>query len=816
MALVCSPPPQHRTFHLTRKHNATKTVSLKVREETELPPPSEEQKAIVAVFQEKKSNLIINACAGAGKTTLILRLIQGNPQLNFLVLSYNNRLTHETRDRSQRLGLANAEVSTVHAQGFNGYSRECSTDAGLKRVVEDDMPLIERPRTVQQPFDVIVIDEAQDMTPIMKRFLDKLCRDMAQPPKSKKRLKKHQFRVVILGDPLQQIYDFNNADKRFLELADDPHVFGYLNSYPWYRMSMSASNRLTPLNARFVNKFAIIPESSGEKIFSANHEGMTNIPPRYVVWDPSNPVWIVEEILKFIENGIKPDDIIILSPSMRASAAARNLTNALAEKLVPIHIPNSEMEIDPKCAYGKIVCCTFHQAKGIQRKIAYVLHFDSSYYKWYDRRPLSQRFASNPLYVAVTRAVERLTVLHDYRQSPLPFVSMDDVQEEHDAKQLVLRQVKELLPPISPKEEMPRVEYRVTDLLRNLSDEFISACLTHLAVTEIQPASPFADPQSIVSDIHQLYESVSEITGTAAVSIFEMRSRAKCSLVRSARSPRRSFRSVILARHKSKSYRICKKFEETGKLDLPDHLYLASVHVTQLTGFINKLVSIPVKSYNWLDQADADSICRILEPHVPPPQSPSEDHVVFEAPFDQEFEEIANEVGGTPILGAKLKGAPDIIIMDQRKIIEVKYKLTFSQTDVLQAALYMSMAQRKHGGTWIPLLISGKTSQIVKVEPKTKHALKEIMQNLVDYKNGAPLRHGPQKKMLFLTDEEFLEECKSGFKERVLPMQLPEWYGTLPEDVDRECKRLTMLRRATRRKAPGKGRAKTQREEGED
>ena len=142
-------------------------------------------------------------------------------------------------------------------------------------------------------------------------------------------------------------------------------------------------------------------------------------------------------------------------------------------------------------------------------------------------------------------------------------------------------------------------------------------------------------------------------------------------------------------------------------------------------------------------------------------------------------------VGGEAIKDAKLSGAPDIMIMDTKTIIEVKYASTFAPTDCLQVALYQAMAESKYGGKWTAYLLSAKTGQCVKVEPKTENSLMEIMQNLVDYKNDAPLRHGSHQKMKHLSDEAFLEECRTGFKDRVRPLQLEEWYGTLPEKVER-------------------------------
>lgn len=62
-----------------------------------------------------------------------------------------------------------------HALGTRYYTSECATDQGLKSVVEEDMPVIEGLNLPD--FSVLVMDEQQDMTPILKRLVDKVIRD---------------------------------------------------------------------------------------------------------------------------------------------------------------------------------------------------------------------------------------------------------------------------------------------------------------------------------------------------------------------------------------------------------------------------------------------------------------------------------------------------------------------------------------------------------------------------------------------------------------------------------------------------------------
>ena len=108
-----------------------------------------------------------------------------------LALLYNRALKEETRERAQRLNLAdNLEVNNYHALGRYLYgARDCATDQGLKRIVSENTPLI-RPLN----FDLLCLDEAQDITPIIYRFIRKLIQDNQSI---------ESLQYVVLGDPRQ-------------------------------------------------------------------------------------------------------------------------------------------------------------------------------------------------------------------------------------------------------------------------------------------------------------------------------------------------------------------------------------------------------------------------------------------------------------------------------------------------------------------------------------------------------------------------------------------------------------------------------------
>ncbi|CCD50810.1 hypothetical protein BofuT4_P087140.1 [Botrytis cinerea T4] len=219
-------------------------------------PPSPEQQIAIDTLLHTKKNIIVDACAGSGKTTTILHLAQSAPDTRFLVLVYNRRLMLETKQRIEDLGLTNVTVQNYHTLGARYYTSECATDQGLKRVVEDDMNIFDNMELPE--FSVLILDEQQDMTPILKRFVDKVLRDKGFIGHNRQAKAGNPLRVVVLGDRRQEVYGFNNADSRFLSMANHPEVFGYINDQEWILADQTASNRMTQSNVGLTLNHAML------------------------------------------------------------------------------------------------------------------------------------------------------------------------------------------------------------------------------------------------------------------------------------------------------------------------------------------------------------------------------------------------------------------------------------------------------------------------------------------------------------------------------------------------------------------------------
>jgi hypothetical protein len=153
-------------------------------------------------------NLQILALAGCAKTTTSLKVAQALYQTygkKTLILSYNTALKTDTAKRVTKLKMSSyCTVKTIHsALGcYANPPRTLNTDLLLKSVVDAQVPL------TPVDFDVIVIDEAQDLTPLL---YSAVCMLLEAAVSANQRIQ-----VIILGDIFQRIYGFRNARCEYL------------------------------------------------------------------------------------------------------------------------------------------------------------------------------------------------------------------------------------------------------------------------------------------------------------------------------------------------------------------------------------------------------------------------------------------------------------------------------------------------------------------------------------------------------------------------------------------------------------------------
>ena len=448
--------------------------------------PSDEQ--IKIIDHICNNNIVVDSVAGSGKTTTNLHIAKKYPNLNIILLTYNSKLKLETRQKVVENNIHNLETHSYHSFCVKYYNRLCFRDKEIAKVIIKNTLPIKKFR-----YDIIILDEAQDITLTYYKLVKKIYTDNAQ-----------DANLCLLGDIYQSIYDFNGADSRFIKYADKCFNF---NTFSWLHCKLNYSFRVNQHMANFVNKCML----NNERIKSIKMGCI----PTYIICNTfgnfmdEEPIAFVK-LKEYLSLGYKPSDIFIIAPSVKSDGSpVRILENKIKLELddIPIYVPNNDdEEIDNSIIENKLLISTFHQTKGLERKVVFVFNFDDSYFRMYKKHS-NPKVCPNELYVATTRVSEHLILFHHYQNNFLPFLDLKALQTH---SKFILNTP--LM--ISESKNIKNVNTSPTDLCNHLKDDVTSKCLTYFKIKKVSLPKPKINIP-LKTKQNNTYESVSEINGTA-------------------------------------------------------------------------------------------------------------------------------------------------------------------------------------------------------------------------------------------------------------------------------------------------------------
>ena len=423
--------------------------------------------------------------------------------------------------------LKNLKILTYHGLACSFYDYTARTDERIADILVKAAslnPISKNPDALE--FDIVIIDEVQDMTPLYFELVHKWLQDI-------------QCHVIlgIMGDHLQGIYGFKGADERFLTLGESI----FQSHQPMTRLTLNTSYRLTRPMAAFVNNVLL----GGQQRINAIKDGQVV---SWVQYPNARDGLGVSHLTKYISELIinklsstdaseklEPDDIFILAASIKSRGAesVRDLENALVSAGILCFVPISEeAKLDERIIKGKVVFTTIHQSKGRERKMVIVYGFDSSYYNIFksNDNTASSKICPNLLYVAATRASQELILIEHIDLDnirPLPFLSLTHSQMAATDYIAVHRhfnlenskKLDKIMPLLDDKtrDNQSLPSKSVSDLTKFI-DERTLAMLSNMleqVYTTLTPELPESSVE-IPSDIKtgtRTYEQVSDING---------------------------------------------------------------------------------------------------------------------------------------------------------------------------------------------------------------------------------------------------------------------------------------------------------------
>ena len=592
-----------------------------------LPIASYEQQTIINNLEDY--NIIIDSVAGSGKTTTNLHIAKYYSNLKILLLTYNTKLRAETNQKAQNNNISNIVVHTYHSFGVKYYSNKCMRDNGLIEVYTSNIKPYKKFN-----FDLIILDEAQDISNILYNFICKIVKDNNK-----------NTNICILGDRYQSIYQFNNADERYIIFADK--IFNF-NDKPWKKLKLSTSFRITHEMSDFINN-CLLKE---ERMFSTKS---FSLKPRYIICNTFSSNDIYDEILYYIDGqNYSFEDIFILAPSVKSmNCPARRLANQLSHNNIPIYVPMSDDgKIDETIIANKIVFSTYHQAKGLERKVVIIFGFDESYFKFF-KKDYNQYICPNEIYVALTRASEQMTIIHHHENNFLPFLPNYDILKKY------CNIIGKTNIYIGKQHMKPN---NATDLVKHLSTTAMNEIMTFFDVKEINKKSHKIDIP-IKTQQNDLFESVSDITGIAIPSWCEYKINGRMQIHDFIYQ--KSIVNINCLRDKInyESY-LTPKYISLNDMKVNNLLYISNIYNAIRTGYIYKTKQITV--YDWLTEDKLNVLCERVGERV-------SNNCIFECPLKNDL----------------VIGVIDCYDIDKNNLWEFKCVEMLSSEHMIQLAIYM-------------------------------------------------------------------------------------------------------------------------------
>ena len=360
-------------------------------------------------------HVCVDSVAGSGKSTTNFHIAKRYRDREILLLTYNANLRLDTRSKAFVYGIDNLEVHTYHSYYVNYYDRSAFTDDVLEISLASNKKSMNRKK-----YDIIIIDEAQDMKLQYFHIVWLLLHHMNNK----------NVKLCIIGDRNQCIYDTMGSSDKFLTLCD--RIFTY-NAFPWVQCKLTVSYRITSAMADFINVCML----NSTRITSTKRGDL----PKYLLsntYNESDENSILKLIIEYQKMGYVASDFFILAPSVKSQSSSPTPVNLLVNLIkretdMDVYINNDNTRLDEKVLRNKILISTIHKSKGLERKIVIVYSFDESYFTFFNvTNKLNTSICPNVFYVACTRALEHLIVVHSKDFDFFSFLKTEENYEIDD------------------------------------------------------------------------------------------------------------------------------------------------------------------------------------------------------------------------------------------------------------------------------------------------------------------------------------------------------------------------------------------------
>lgn len=347
-------------------------------------------------------NILVDACIGSGKTTSIQQLCNMiDRSKSILYLTFNKLLKLEAKAKIKN---SNATVTNYHGFVYPYLIRSgirTSVENSIKEFVKNDLRV--------KKFDVLIIDEYQDINDVTSQLLELIKR---QNP---------NIQIIMVGDMKQKLYDMTTLDiMKWSQEFLGEHV----------KVDFTQCFRLSGGHAKKLG------EAWDKKIIGVNNEQTIS----YVSFDTA-----VEMISK-----LEPHQTLVLGQNNGSRAHALNdlaerFPHKFNKKTVYSSSRDQDTKIDPD--ENTYIFTTFDTSKGMEREYCFVFDYTESYMDLRKSMPDSDPDIINNLFlVAASRGKKEIIFVTSPRTKRLPsmaelagkigFVDISHFDEKVEKKKL--------------------------------------------------------------------------------------------------------------------------------------------------------------------------------------------------------------------------------------------------------------------------------------------------------------------------------------------------------------------------------------------
>ena len=348
-------------------------------------------------------NVRVTAHAGSGKTRTLIESLRPLRERQVLFLEFNRALRKEAYARVQEGGLTHVNVQNYDSLLVNYYDRS-APDVGFEVSMQKALDLRSRPfREIR--FDVLVIDEAQDMTWLYDAFVRKAMND--NPCR--------RIQIVLVGDTKQTINHWRAASEQYMLEDSWPKCQGDM-----CELQLSATFRFGSHIADFVN--FLCRDLYPRKRWGADVRSLRFSPTEndfvekqggqfyHFVLDPTlkgPPLALLSLYSRCVE------DVKNRGTSTSVGVLARSIREEVTDFWKLIEFANALDIVHRECSDedvpGGVTLRTVYTTKGKQYTHLFLFVLEAKL--WCTKQGNLIKNEENLVYVGLTRAVETLVVI---------------------------------------------------------------------------------------------------------------------------------------------------------------------------------------------------------------------------------------------------------------------------------------------------------------------------------------------------------------------------------------------------------------------